>query len=208
MKEEVGLKLKGHIRIYEQGNPKNMLYSEDNVIVNTVKSLFARLMANSIEPAYGVWGLALGAGSPAWADSQNQEEEQPTQTHLYQELRRKQISFVRFVDSDLNPVQHFSERVSFQTVVNSTNDALTDRPIREMGLIGGGHNTLNTQGQVIASTDMGSARFWNPSIDLVTRTDASTNNPAQTVTLINYKTLPPLILAPNLNYIFDWVLSF
>src|SRR5271167_3713177 len=63
-----------------------VLYTGHNVIVNVVKWLFARLMANALpnspappytlgstqtiqaaDPLYGIWGLALGAGSPSWA---------------------------------------------------------------------------------------------------------------------------------------------
>src|SRR5271165_1674721 len=77
-----------------------ILYEAHNTIVNTVKWLFSRLMANvnptdpnppyplGHEPLYGVWGLALGAGSPTWAP-ETQPQETPVQTALIQEFIRK-----------------------------------------------------------------------------------------------------------------------
>lgn len=179
--------LKGHIRILNQSTGE-VLWEQPNIIVNTVKSLFARLMAGSDEPLFGVWGLAVGAGSPAWA-SDSQPDGQVTQTSLASEILRKKCSFVRFVDNDLNPVQGYSEIVDFQTVLNATLDDIKV-PIREMGLIGGGtHGTT--------PTNMALAPYWDP----------STREP-NSVTLINYKTMPPLALPPGINFIVSWILRF
>lgn len=203
------LGLKGHIRIFEFGNPSNIIYEEDNLIVNCVKSLFARLMANSKEPAYGVWGLGLGSGSDSWSAVVPPKEDtiQPQPTALYRPVLRKKISFVRFVDADLNPVRGFSEKVDFQTIVKSNEDGLisgTDGetiPIREMGLLGGGSTEANTQ--------METAPFWSPDSDLATSPGYVANrNHADTVTLINYKTLPSLILPDGIPFVFSWILTF
>lgn len=179
--------LHGHIRIIREDTGE-VVFEDKNVIVNTVKSLFARLMANSAEPLFGVWGLAIGAGSPTWADNA-QPEAGVDQTALFNQILRKKCSFVRFVDNDLNPVQGYSEIVDFQTVLNATLDNIVV-PIREMGLIGGGtHGTPDT--------NMAQAPYWDPTV-----------RSAESVTLINYKTMPPLALPPSVNFIVSWILRF
>ena len=179
------LALKGHIRIFREDTGE-VVFSQQNVIVNTVKSLFARLMANSQEPMWGVWGLAIGAGDTT---TDSQPEGQVTQRTLRSEVLRKKCSFIRFVDEDLNPIQGYSEIVDFQTVLNATLDNI-NVPIREMGLIGGGtHGT--------ADTNMLQAPYWDP-----------TTRDANSVTLINYKTMPPLALPPGINFIVSWILRF
>lgn len=188
-----------------------ILYQGHNVIVNTVKWLFARLMANAVpntpqppyplglaggnaDPLYGVWGLALGAGSPSWAP-ETQPDPTPVQIALDQEFLRKPLSRVNYVDSNFNPVAKFSTLVDFQTTVNATTDNIT-QGIREMGLIGGG--------TITPLTNMLTAPYFDP---------ADVSGPGQgpnvnSVVLINYKTLPPLILPAGVDIIFSWVLSF
>lgn len=188
-----------------------IIYQGHNVIVNVVKWLFARLMANSLpnapqppyllgqpggqaDPLYGVWGLALGAGSPSWAP-ETQPDPTPTQTALVQEFLRKPLSRINYVDSNFNPLAKFSTMVDFQTTVNATTDNIT-QAIREMGLIGGG--TITPQ------TNMLTAPYFDPA-----NTSGPGNGPTpNAVTLINYKTLPPLILPAGVDIIFSWVLSF
>lgn len=186
------MQMQGHIRIYEQGNPANVLFEQHNVIVNTVKSLFARLMANSGEPLYGVWGLAVGAGSPAWPPDA-QPDATVVQTALFAEVLRKQCSFIRFVDTNLNPVQGYTEIVDFQTVLNATLDGISV-PIREMGLIGGGTHAV---GATPATRMSDANQYWDPAI-----------RDAVKPTLINYKTMPPLALPPGINFIVSWILRF
>jgi hypothetical protein len=200
-----------NIRVYREDTGE-VLFSAHNVIVNVVKWLFARLMANvnptdpnppyhlGHETLYSVWGLALGAGSPTWAP-ETQPQETPVQTALIQEFIRKPLSRINFVQPDNNggwtSVNTLSTYVDFQCVVNATTDAIT-QSIREMGLIGGG--TVNVSG----NTNMQTATYFtgNPS-SYQNVTDAQ-----NTVNLINYKTLPPLLLPPGVNIIFSWVLSF
>lgn len=189
--EHVPLTLKGHIRVFEEGRPDNIIYEQDNVIVNTVKSLFARLMANSQEPLFGVWGLAIGAGSPAWPPDA-QPDATVNQTALFSEVLRKKCSFIRFVDTNLNPIQGYSEIVDFQTVLNATLDNISV-PIREMGLIGGGTRAVGAT----PDTRMSDAPYWDPNV-----------RSASAVTLINYKTMAPLALPPGINFIVSWILRF
>ena len=186
--EDFSLKMVGRIRIYERQNPDVVLFDSKNVIVNTVKSLFARLMANSTEPEYGIWGLAIGSGDSGWGNTP--PDGLPTQTSLLAETKRKQKSGTRFIDPiTLNPVTGFSEAVEIQTLFNATNDNITS-PVREMGLIGGG-TTIGTP------TDMTIAPYWDPV--------AKNGN---SVTLINYKTLPTLTLPAGVDLVFSWILQF
>src|SRR5271170_7997830 len=144
-----------NIRV-KRADTGEVLYQGHNVIVNVIKFLFARLMANALpnapavpytlgqagvsaDPLYGIWGLALGAGSPSWAP-ETQPDPSPVQTALISEFLRKPLSRINYVDSNFNPVNQFSTMVDFQTTVNATTDNIT-QSIREMGLIGGG--TLN-----------------------------------------------------------------
>jgi hypothetical protein len=201
--DKIKLPSKGHIRIYAEGDPSNLFYSEENVITNTVKGLFARMMANIVpldvavpyklghDALYGVWGLALGAGDPSWAP-ETQPIEMPTQQALITPFLRKNLSGVNYVDSNLNPITQYSNMVNFQTTINSTTDNIT-QAIREMGLIGGGSAQANNG----AGTNMLTAPYWNPAAPV-----------ADSVILVNYKTLPPLLLPVGINLIFSWILSF
>src|SRR5208282_1889600 len=102
-----------------------------------------------------------------------------------------------YVDTNLNPISAYSNIVDFQTTVNATTDNLNQVGIREMGLIGGGTLGVTPPG---TDTNMLTAPFWNPNL--------LPPGPANSVVLINYKTLPPLILPPEIDMIFSWVLSF
>lgn len=178
---------KGHIRIYEEGNPSNILYENDNAICNGASWLFARMFANINEPQNGIWGLAVGAGDSNWP-ANNQPDAMPTQTAIITPITRKPLSSAKFVDINFNQVEH-SNLVEFQTVLNATTDNLLI-PIREMGLIGGGTTGTNMMDQI-------NTPFFNPEVPV--------NN---TAVLINYKTLPPLLLPAGINFVFSWTLNF
>jgi hypothetical protein len=192
MNELVGTAIVGgHIRVFEQDNPSNILFSEKNVIVLNTKFLFARLMADSKEPLYGVWGLAVGAGAPDWP-ANNQPDALPTQQQIITPIIRKAVRWKRFVDSNLNQIANEgkSNVVDFQTILNATTDNI-GTPIRELGLIGGG----------TTGSDLSIAPPFNSS----TQNGINTTNSA---ILINYTTLPPLKLPEGINFIFSWVLTF
>jgi hypothetical protein len=198
IKEHMNFDLHGHIRVFEEANPSNILYEADNVIVNGVKYLFARMLGDlgrgdsSIDkPKYGVWGLAVGAGGTGidWPPT-NQPDALPTQTGLLSPILRKRLSFVRYVDSNLNPITGYSNIIDFQTILNATTDNIST-PIRELGLIAGG--------SVNANTDMG-----NPSTPFF---DPTSPNVVDSAVLVNYKTLPPLSLPAGINFCFSWILT-
>jgi hypothetical protein len=178
---------KGHIRIFEEGNPSNILYENDNAICNGASWLFARMFANINEPQNGVWGLAVGAGDSTWP-ANNQPDAMPTQTAIITPIARKPLSSAKMVDANFNQVEH-STLVEFQTVLNATTDNLLI-PIREMGLIGGGTAGTDMMNQI-------NTPFFDP-----------TNPNNNSAVLINYKTLPPLLLPSGINFVFSWTLAF
>ena len=185
--------LKGKVRIYELDRPTETLFQRDNVIVQGVSYLFARLLANSTDPVAGIWGLALGSGAvntAGWSAS-SQPDPTATQTAMVAEIKRKALSQVRYIGSDGNPTTTLTTKVSFQTVINATTDAITI-PIREMGLIGGG-TTLTANG---GPTNMLTGNYFDPAAPV-----------ANAVYLINYITIPPLVLPASINIGIDWLLS-
>jgi len=206
----------GHIRIYEREDPKHVIFEDHNVIVNTAKAMFARLMFANVDhldafyPAalYGVWGLCLGSGNPTWAPN-TQPAADPTQVAVVSPILRKPLTSVSFLDVYGNPSTVISETVSFQTALNATTDGFHATAIREMGLIGGGspNSTGHTgprytvsAGQVVDNwvpTDMRTADWWDP----------ATRNP-NSITLVNYKTMAPLILPAGITFVLDWNLTF
>ena len=221
MRDLVDLGLMGHIRVFPAGSPDKPLYEAKNIITLTIKALFARLMANTLpgagsvnagpvplgnlgagntplgDPLYGVWGLALGTGDPSWSPD-TQPVETAVQTALITQILRKQLSSVNYVDPvALTPVNYYTNVVDFQTTVNATTDNLNQVGIREMGLIGGGSLGNNPPA---TDTNMLTAPYWNPTL--------VPPGPAASVNLLNYKTLPPLILPPEISVIFSWQLAF
>jgi hypothetical protein len=190
------IKLRGHVRIFELDNPENVIFDDHNVIVQPIKSVFARLLFSNTEPLSGIWGLALGLGDPNWAP-ETQPDATPVQFALISELIRKQLSSTNFVDTNGNPTTNFTNQVNFQTIINATTDNIQNSGIRELGLIGGGSKSAHSG----AGSNMLTAPYWNPNV---------TNGPtaADSVTLCTYRTTPPLILPPGVNFAFSWVLSF
>lgn len=199
-----------NIRV-KRADTGEVLWQGHNVIVNVIKWLFSRLMANALpnapavpytfgetgvsaDPLYGIWGLALGAGSPSWAP-ETQPDPSPVQTSLIAEFLRKHLSRINYVDVNFNPVNQFSTIVDFQTTVNATTDNIT-QAIREMGLIGGG-TLVGAGGQ---PTNMQTAPYFNPNL--------TPPGPADSIVLCNYFTLPPLILPAGVDIIFSIILSF
>ena len=217
MREMMPYGLRGSIRLYEQGNPKNVLFEDHNIIVNTVKSLFARLMfqnpnipsTSQFGAVYGVWGLVVGAGDPGWP-LDTQPAETVGQTAIISQILRKPLTAVSFLDGNGNASPTITDTVSFQTILNATTDNI-NQPIREMGLIGGG--SPNTTGSTLLPqsasggtlienwipTNPATAKFWG---------DPSAPTNPDSMTLINYKTMGPLGLPAGINFILDWQLAF
>lgn len=185
--------LEGYIRLYEAGNPNNILFEQKNTICNGVKWLFARLMAGSAEPLFGVWGLAVGQGDLNWPE-ETQVVATANDWRLRSELLRKRCT-ARFVDTNLNPVAAgvTTRWVDFQTPINATSDGLVVNgvvvPLREMGLIGGGSSSPQTV--------MTTAPYFDPS-----------NPSSDSVILVNYKTHGPLKLPDGIDLILSWIIKF
>lgn len=185
------LKLRGEIWIREAQDPSRVMFHDHNVIVLGVKHFFARMFVSLGEPCWSVWGLALGAGDPSWP-STVQPDATPVQDRIISPLIRKPISKIQFVDENLDPSSTDTNRVSYQTIINATTDNLT-APVREMGLLGGGTKVANGG----TGTDPVTAPFWDP-----------TTKDRDSVVLINYKTLPPLMFPAGVNFLVEWVLQF
>jgi hypothetical protein len=198
--------MQNNVRISREDTGE-ILYQAHNTIVNSVKFLFARLLANTLinapappyplgstgDPLYGIWGLSLGSGSTSWAP-ETQPDASPVQTALVSEFLRKPLSGIQFVDSNYNPLSTLSTFVNFQTTVNATTDNIT-QGIREMGLIGGG----TYQGAGGNPTNMLTAPYFNP--------NGTPPGPADSVVLCNYLTLAPLILPAGVNIQLEWIIS-
>ena len=148
-------------------------------------------MANSKEPLFGVWGLAIGAGAPDWP-ANNQPDGLPTQQQIVTPILRKPIHWARFVDSNLNVIADggYSNMVDFQTILNASTDNI-GTPIREIGLIGGGTTGTNLQ----------------TAVPFDSSTQAGINT-IDSALLINYKTLPPLALPAGVGFVMSWILTF
>jgi hypothetical protein len=180
----------GHIKIYDRDNPGRVFYEANNVIVNSSSYLFARMLAKSTEPQFGVWGLAIGAGGSGtngWSATQ-QPDPVPTVNAMVSEIIRKQFTSSTFLDGNGNATSGLTTTIQFQTLFNATTDNVTV-PIREMGLIGGG-TTVGTP------TDINTAPYFDPANPL-----------ANSIVLINYKTLPAFTLPPNISVAIDWSLA-
>jgi hypothetical protein len=103
---------------------------------------------------------------------------------MVDEIKRKQLAQVQFVDSQGNPTSALTNVVSFLTVLNDTTDNITS-PIREMGLIGG-----------LTSPNALTATYLDPSAPA-----------AGTLVLINYVTLPPFLLPSGVDMGVKWTLT-
>lgn len=220
--EAVPYRMSGHIRIFPKPQPQappKPVFEDKNVIVTTVKSLFARMMINytgNWEPLYGVWGLALGLGDGIWSDAPG---EQATQTRLKNVILKQPLSSAHFVDSAYNPLptgQYYDPtdvlnsqqsggvppsivRVDFQTEIEATQNGLVGVPIREMGLIGGGTKRRDSSGNTLTTDMVNTSNWWDPTAD---------NPNPDSVTLVNYRTIPPLTLPPDVPFIFSWIIAF
>jgi hypothetical protein len=186
--------IKGKLRIYAMARPEVTLYERKNVICEGVSYLAARIFANSVDPVAGVWGLAVGAGGQGtngWSPT-TQPDPLPTQIAMVSEIKRKQLAQVQFLDVNENPTTTLTTLVNFSTVLNATTDDISI-PIREMGLIGGG-TTLTANG---GPTNMLTAPYFNP-----------TNPVANSITLVNYLTVPSFILPAGIDMGIDWEIQF
>lgn len=183
----------GKVRIYRM-DTQEIVFEKKNVICNASSYLTARLFSNNADPVGGIWGLALGSGGSSangWS-ANSQPTPAATQTAMVNEIKRKQLAQVQYLDTNGNPTTTITNVVDFTTVLNATTDNITDA-IREMGLIGGG--TQNGAGGV--PTNMLTAPYFNPAAPV-----------ADSVILVNYQTLPPLLLPPDTQIGVAWTVTF
>lgn len=122
------------------GKTKSLIQSGSfkNVVTRDASILIARLMksppvANTSEPKYGAFALAVGTGDVGW-DPQNPPPGNKNQRSLYNEIARKQIAVSSFIDEDGNISGIPTNIVDF-TATFSESEAVGS--LLEMGVIGG-----------------------------------------------------------------------
>ena len=195
----------GHIKIYALDDPEYVLLDQDNAICEASAGLFARLLAYTAwpqgapgdGPCWGVWGLAVGAGQSAWANSSPTTPPPPgtgTETSLYDQVKRKPLMSpggVLFLNPDSTAAEGPTTLVRFLTPFNATTDAISV-PLMEMGLIGGGLQSANNG----LGTDPLNASFWDPG-----------SNDPDSVVLLNYATFGSFSLPAGVTMVFEWDIS-
>ena len=203
------IELEGFINIKNLDSGK-IIYQQKNIIVLGTKFLFSRTFATmgstNNEPRWGVWGLMLGSGGSggSWGAS-TQPDATVTQEAPVNQILRKQLSKVQYVTknaSAYDPSDTNLGMVEFQTQINATTDKLINangdvQPIREMGLIGGGSRS--------AGTNPLTAGWWGQTPD---PSKGVVGNIADSITLLNYKTLPVLVFPPDVTFLISWTLQF
>lgn len=104
-----------------------------NVVTRDLSILLARLTKDSIEPAHGIFALAMGTGDAGW-DLQNPPAATNTQRSLYAEIGRKTFVETNFIDSGGATSAVPTNIVDFATQFTATEVV---GALVEMGLIGG-----------------------------------------------------------------------
>lgn len=136
--------IKGHIYIKLENTSTNQVHMESfpNVIVKDAGILIARLLASTAvahqsEPGFGIWGLAVGTGDIGW-DPKAPPAATNSQRSLWNELGRKKISSIDFIDSDGDISGVPTNVIDFTTVFSESEVV---GPLMEMALIGGDNDT-------------------------------------------------------------------
>lgn len=104
-----------------------------NVVTRDLSILLARLAKDSIEPAHGIFALAMGTGDVGW-DLQSPPAATNTQRSLYAEISRKTFVETNFIDSGGATSAVPTNIVDFSTQFLATEAV---GALVEMGLIGG-----------------------------------------------------------------------
>jgi len=104
-----------------------------NVVTQDLSILLARLAKDSIEPAHGIFALAMGTGDVGW-DLQSPPAATATQRSLYAEIARKTFVTTSFIDSGGAASAVPTNIVDFTTTFLASEAVGT---LVEMGLVGG-----------------------------------------------------------------------
>lgn len=187
--------LRGHIYLKTENVKTHEVHMEafPNVIVLDAGILIARLLRSTAvphesEPAFGIWGLAVGSGDMSW-DPQAPPAATNTQRSLWNEIGRKQIATVDFIDGDGN-ISAIPTNIIDLTTIFTESEAVG--PIMEMALIGGDNNTNAS----IRNPVLPPNGTYDPTVD-ITGKDC----------LLNAKTFPVKNKSATDRYTFTWRIS-
>jgi len=160
-----------------------------NIVTRDLSILLARLAKDSIEPAHGIFALAMGTGDAGW-DLQNPPAATNTQRSLYSEIARKTFSATNFIDSGGATSAVPTNIVDFTTSFTATEAVGT---LVEMGLIGGD-----------VSDDLGTTSPVTPANGVFDETEDVRGQD----TLCNYLTFPVINKPSSATMVVTWRLTF
>lgn len=170
--------IRGHIYWKMEDTTTNevRMGSIPNVIVLDAGILLARLLRSTAtphesEPAFGIWGLALGSGDVSW-DLQAPPAATNTQRSLWNEIGRKQIATVDFIDQDGN-ISAIPTNIIDLTTIFTESEAVG--PIAEMALVGGDNDVnANVRNPILPPNGT-----YDPTVNVVGKD-----------MILNYRTFP------------------
>lgn len=124
-----GYTLKGHI--------KNIVTLDASILLARFMKGTGTAVANTCEPGFGVYALAVGTGDVGW-NPLNPPPATNTQRSLYNELSRKAIASTSFITAS-GTISGVPTNVVDFTTTFAESEAVG--PLTEMGLIGGDNST-------------------------------------------------------------------
>lgn len=166
----------------------------DNIVTLDASVLVARLMkgtiiANTTEPTFGVYALAVGSGDTGW-DLQSPPVATNTQRSLYNELGRKQVNTSEYINAS-GAISGIPTKVVDFTTIFSESEAVG--AIVEMGLIGGDVDPdMGVRNPILPPNGL-----YDATVDLVGKD-----------TLVNYITFPVINKPPTSTLSWTWRLTF
>lgn len=166
----------------------------ENIVTLDASILLARLMKspptpNMSEPAFGAYALAVGTGDVGW-DINNPPIATNTQRSLYNELARKQLQLLEFIDSG-GSVSGIPTNVIDLTTTFTESEAVG--PLVEMGILGGDIDT----NMAVTNPILPPNGIYDATVD-VTGKDA----------LVNYLTFPVINKPANSQLGWTWRFTF
>lgn len=187
--------IRGHIYLKFENTETHEVRMDSfpNIIVMDAGVLIARLLASTAvahqsEPSFGIWGLAVGTGDIGW-DPKAPPAATNSQRSLWNEIERKKISTIDFIDSN-GDISGVPTNVIDFTTVFSESEAIG--PLMEMALIGGDTDTdASVRNPVLPPNGV-----YDPTVNMVGKD-----------CLINYKTFRMKYKEPTDRLTITWRLT-
>lgn len=158
-----------------------------NLVVRDASILLARLMKDNLEPAHGVFALAVGTGDSGW-DLQSPPTPTTSLRSLATELTRKTFAETKFIDGAGLPTVIPTNVVDFTTTFA---EAEAVGPLVEMALLGGDISSVMSERKPVPGTS------YDPTVDLT-----------QYDTMINVLRFPVINKPPTSTLSITWRLTF